>query len=710
MTNDIQPASDTDGAEPHLVVGVDIGGTFTDAVIMDNAGIRGIGKAFTEIGSLENSLMNAVAAAADACGLSPADVWPQVATLVHGTTVGTNALVERSGARVGLICTAGHRDVLAMMRAAGRVAGQPVDRLLDVAGARKPAPLVQRSAIVEIAERTTAGGDVLMAVDADEVADAAQRLRDQGCDALAVSLLWSTASAANEMAVADALGNGNGSPAVSLSHRIAPRVGEYERTVATVVNAYVSPPLSAYLGDLNADLAEVDFDGQLWVMTCAGGMMRPEAALERALATIGSGPAGGVLGCEWLARELDDDRVIATDMGGTTFDASLLVDGKAVRRDTSLADQYEYFVETIDVQSVGAGGGSIGRIDETSQTLKVGPESAGSLPGPICFGRGGEQPTITDADLVLGYIDPARGSGQLESLDRDAAERALADLGSPLGMSAAEAAAGMCRIADERMADLIRRMTLQRGHDPRRFRVYAFGGAGPMHVGAYARSLGVSQAVVPIGAASSVWSAFGAAVADARHVRLQSTLLRQPIDEPALRAEIDRLRAEIDAELAADGFAEDARSFEVVLEARYSAQVHRLEIPIDDPDDDPDAWEESFERRFGQVYEERYGAGTAYRDAGLEIAGLKVSGIGGRTTSLSPIDDADSPQRSDGQRLMYFYELGRWVDSPVVALDAVRVGDAIDGPAVIEIPMSSIVVRPDQVASLDPFGNVVIDL
>ena len=697
-------------SRPRYVVGVDVGGTFTDTVIWTDDGRIGVGKAFTTYGRLGDGLHASLDAAAENLGLSGEEVSSETSMLVHGTTVGTNALVQRRGGRVGLICTAGHRDVLRMMRAAGRVAGLPVERLLDVAQTMKPEPIVDYAAVAEVAERATAGGDILVSLDEDDVRSAVRRLSELGCDAIAIAFLWSFVAPDNEIVCRALVSELSPSTYVSSSHEIAPRLGEYERTVSTVINAYVGPTLTAYLERLQDSLVERSFAGELRIMTCAGGVVRPEAALKRALLTIGSGPAAGVLACERLAHQRGDVNVIATDMGGTTFDAALLAAGRIARRQTAIIDQHEYFVETIDVQSIGAGGGSIARIVERSGALRVGPESAGSQPGPVCYGQGGTEPTITDADLVLGLIDPVGFLGGQLTLDVEGAERAIARLGAKLGMSAIEVASGISRIADERMADLIRRMTIQRGFDPRRFSVYAYGGAGPVHVGAYARSLGAARAVVPLGAAASVWSAVGAAAADVSHIRLRSLLMRQPFDELRVREEIRRLEEELEAELEDEGFDASQRRIERLAEVRHVAQVHSLEVALDDARDDPADWEQSLVERFERTYETRYGKGTSYREAGLEISAIKAVATGIRALPAQQRLVERALSRRPRTRRIYWTELGRAFDSQILPYSTLRTDDEVVGPTVIELSTTSIAVRPGQLAMLDDAGNVILQL
>jgi N-methylhydantoinase A len=592
------------------------------------------------------------------------------------------------------------------MRAYGRVAGRSVEEVLDLARAVKPVPLVPRSRIEEVDERTIKDGTVLISVDPAAVVEAARRLVNHGCEAIAIGFLWSFVNPANEQLAAEAIRAALPSVYVTTSSEIAPRQGEYERIVAAVVNAYVGPDLERYFGRLADWLAALSFGGRLLIMTCAGGVLRTDAATRRALLTIGSGPAAGALATERLANFRGEAAAIATDMGGTTFDVSLILDGAPVRRPTTIAQQHEYFAETIDVQSLGAGGGSIASVNPLTGALHVGPRSAGSSPGPACYGLGGVDATVTDADLLLGYIDPERFLGGAQPLDVTAAEQAIEALAGRLGMPRIEVAAGIVRITDERMADLVRRMTIESGLDPRALPLYAYGGAAPLHVGAYGRSLGCATAIIPLGLLAPVWSAFGAAAADVSHVRMRGRLYSEPFDADLFWDTADELRSELERELEVDGFSPERQEISVHVEMRYAAQTHAIELPSPERRDD---WARRLVEHFESLYAARYGVGAGYRAAGVELTTTKVFARGLRDLPELPGRDAGGTIVKR-QRPVYWQELGGYEDTPVFDYDTLPGGVEVDGPCVIEMPTTSVVVRPGQTATLDALGNVALQL
>lgn len=689
-----------------LVIGIDVGGTFTDAVVWTSAGTAVAGKASTTHGRLEEGVARSLGEALLKLGLDLQAGLSQTAFVLHGTTVGTNAIVERTGARVGVLSTRGHADSLSIMRAYGRVAGLRVEEVLDLARAVKPAPLVPRAQIEEVDERTIKDGTVLIPVDTTAVVEAARRLVGRGCEAIAVGFLWSFVNPENEELAAAAVRNALPDVYVTTSSEVAPRQGEYERIVAAVVNAYVGPDLERYFGRLADWLAGLGFRGQLLIMTCAGGVLRTDAATRRALLTIGSGPAAGSLATQRLANFRSDVDAIATDMGGTTFDVSLILDGAPVRRPTTIAQQHEYFAETIDVQSLGAGGGSIASVDPATGMLRVGPRSAGSSPGPACYGLGGAEATVTDADLLLGYIDPQRFLGGAQPLDVTAAERAVDVLAEQLDLPRIEVAAGIVRITDERMADLIRRMTIESGLDPRSLPLYAYGGAAPLHVGAYGRSLGCASAIVPLGLLAPVWSAFGAAAADVSHVRMRGRLFSEPFDADLFWETADALREELSHELKFDGFPPERQDISVHVEMRYAAQTHAIELRSPDRGD---GWATRLIERFESQYAARYGVGAGYRAAGIELTTTKIFARGLRELPELPGHDPLDAVATR-RRPVYWQELSGFEDTSVYSYDTLPGGFETRGPCVIEMPTTSVVVRPGQTATLDALGNVVLQL
>ena len=449
-------------------VGVDIGGTFTDCVLVDRQGNHRSAKVLSTKDDPVAGVLAGLSRLAETAGVDLTAMLRQTERFGHGTTIGTNAVLERRGARVGLVATAGHGDALAMMRGAGRVAGRPIERVFSVHGSRLPAPLIVPGAVIEVQERIDASGKVVAELDTDAAVGRITRMiAEYELDSVAVALLWSFANPAHEKALAQAIPE----VFVSLSSEVSPRLGEYERTVATVLNGYVGPASSRYLSELESRLAT-----PLLVMQSSGGVLPASAATP--LGTINSGPAGGLIGVASLAGAYGHDHVVGTDMGGTSFDLGLVIDGKPVVAEQNVIDQYTYRLPNLDVRSIACGGGSIAWFDEATGGLRVGPASAGSEPGPACYGRGGAEPTVTDADVVLGLVRADTFLDGRMPLDRDAAVAAVGRLAGRLGLTVEETAAGIVRINNMQAATVIRQQTLERGLDPRDFVLYAFGGAG----------------------------------------------------------------------------------------------------------------------------------------------------------------------------------------------------------------------------------------
>src|ERR1700730_2812872 len=573
-------------------IGVDIGGTFTDCVLVDREGNHRTAKTLSTKEDPVSGVLAGLERLAETVGVDLTTLLERAERFGHGTTIGTNAVLERSGARVGLVATAGHGDALAMMRGAGRVAGRSIEDVFSVHGSRLPAPLIVPGAVVEVHERVDASGKVVVELDIDAAAERIGRMiADYELDAVAIALLWAFANPAHEKALAEAIPD----LFVSSSAEVSPRLGEYERTVATVLNGYVGPGSSPYLSDPESRLAT-----PLLVMQSNGGVLPASAATP--LGTIDSGPAGGLTGVATLAGAYGHDHVVATDMGGTSFDLGLVVDGKPAVAEEKVIDQYTYRLPHLDVRSVACGGGSIAWIDEATGGLRVGPASAGSEPGPACYGRGGVEPTVTDADVVLGLLRPEAFLDGRMPLDRDAAIAAVGRLATRLDLTVEETAAGILQINNMHAAAVIRQQTVERGLDPRDFVLYAFGGAGPVHAFGYAAASGVREGGLPLGNGASTLSAYGIASGDVvLHRELERALLA-PFDGPALEAAVAELRDAALADLAATGVAGDAH-VEIDALMRYREQLmHSLEIPVPLPADGLNLLAD-----FDQEYVRRYG-------------------------------------------------------------------------------------------------------
>ena len=505
---------------PDMYLGIDIGGTFTDLVLMDDDGNISTSKAPTTPGELEKGVFDAVAVVADAQGLTPEALLGRVAAFGHGTTQATNALIERTGAVTGLITTRGFGDTLALQRLMGFTAGVPVEHLGWYSRRRYPDPIVPRRLVREVRERVDQAGRVLVALDEDGTRIAVRELLERGVLTFAVTLLWSFRNPAHERRIGEIIREMAPGAYVSLSCEVSPIIGEYERTATTVLNSYLAPKVADYLDRIENLLRDRGFRGKFNVLNSAGGVIPAREAARKPVLLVASGPAGGVMGSLQLAQEIGHHNVITTDMGGTSFDVALVVDGKPLVSGTHEAGGFHLNTPIIDIRAIGAGGGSIARVE--ANLLRVGPDSAGAVPGPVCYGRGGRLATVTDADLVLGILSPDNFLGGRMKLDRAAATEAIrAQIAEPLGMSVEAAAAGIRRVVDGHMADTLREVTIGRGHDPRDFVLLAYGGAGPAHCAGYGTELGVPRILDSV----HQHGAFGLRRARLRHPALRRAVV-----------------------------------------------------------------------------------------------------------------------------------------------------------------------------------------
>jgi N-methylhydantoinase A len=694
------------------LIGVDIGGTFTDAAVVDEHGAITVGKAPTTPADPSGGFFAALEVAAGQLGLTLEELLARTARLAHGTTVGTNAVVTRRGARVGLLATMGHGDTLKIMDNVGRATGVDILTRMHYPSSDLPEPFVAPGDVREIVERVDARGRVVVALDQAGLIAAVDELVADGAEAIAVCFLWSFMNDAHELRAAQIIAERHPGMPVALSHQVAPKVGEYPRMATTALNAYLQPLMESYTRRIEERARSAGYEHGVLYMLCHGGLAGGERARELAVQTLQSGPVGGVVGSSTTAAPMGRGNIITTDMGGTTLDVSVIVGGRPLSRGNTVVEQHELFLNMVDVESIGAGGGSIGWIDEISGSLRVGPQSAGAEPGPACYGRGGTQPTITDADLILGVLNPGALIGGRLQLDRAAAEAAIRPLAERLEMSIEECAAGMVRVANANMSDLIRRMTLQRGLDPRDFTVYAFGGGGGAHASLYARPLGIREFVVPQSDAASVWSALGIGVADVADVLEQPILLTAPFDATVLQEAFTALEAQ--AEVAAS---EDrhviAPSIRRFASCKYGMQVYEVDADVPDGPLDAAAADRIVES-FEDAYAERFGAEAGYRDAGVQLTriGLRIHGEV-RKPRLEPAPDAGpEPDAAalKGERDVYWFELGDRVSTPIWRGAALRPGNGLPGPAIVEFDDTTVVVRPGDRMAVDLYGNAVVSI
>jgi N-methylhydantoinase A len=694
-----------------LLVGVDIGGTFTDCVALDRDGRIVATKAASTPENFAEGMLCAMRLAADRLEVSFEQFCRDVAVLTHGTTVGTNTLLQRKGARVGLITTRGHEDAIHIMRGSRGVTSRDIRKVVHFPESQKPAPIVPKRLIEGVSERVDCFGEIVVALNEAEAKAAIERLVEQDVEAIGVCFLWSFRQPRHELRVKAMIREIAPQVFVSCSVDIAPKWGEYERMTATVLNAYIGPVMAKYLGNLDRRLKASGYAKPLQITQCAGGSVSVDKAIESPLLTLDSGPVSGVTGSLYLGHLMGCPNIITTDMGGTSFDVGIIFEGRPSYSFVSNVVQYEYFLPKVDIQAIGSGGGSLARVDQASRTLSVGPESAGADPGPACYGKGGTVATVTDADVVLGTINPDNFLGGRIRLDRHRAVDAVQRIAKPLGLSLMEAASGIARIAEFKMADIIRKMTVEKGLDPRDFVVFAFGGAGPAHAGVFARELGVQKVVIPQKDIASTWCAFGAASADILHVYEQVDIQASPFDATRVNAGLETLERKANEQMDRDGIAKPRRRFAFSLDMRHRGQINEVEVILAGKRS-PATFASALHRRFYQRYEQIFGHGSSYAEARLEIVTLRLRATAATPRPrLSAAAKQSARIRADaarGKRDIYWAELKRSVASPIYDGGALVPGNRIAGPAVIETPDTTVAVHPGRTLKVDAFGNFEI--
>jgi N-methylhydantoinase A len=696
------------GTDDRLYLGVDTGGTFTDLVLMDRRGTISTSKASTTPGRLQEGVLEAVDLVARGRGESVAELLGRVEAFGHGTTQATNALIERKGAKTALITTRGFGDTIFIQRLMGFTAEVPIDELGWYSRRRHPAQIIPRGRVFEVPERIDQSGTVLLELDEDAARRAVREMLDEGIEAIAVCLLWSFRNPVHEQRLKEIVLEECGEDAfLTLSSEISPVIGEYERTATTVLNSYLGPVIERYLESLEAALRDRGFAGTFAVLTSVGGVVGAAEAARRAVLLLTSGPTGGVIGSRYLAEALGHDNVITTDMGGTSFDVGLLINGRPMITAVSEVAQYHVSSPVIDITAVGSGGGSIAAVHDG--LITVGPESAGAEPGPVCYGRGGARPTVTDADLVLGLLDAGAFLGGRMKLDRDGAVAAIRrDLADPLGVSVEEAAAGIRRIVDSQMADTLRELTIGRGHDPRDFYLYAYGGAGPLHCAGFGAELGVRGIVVP--ATSMVHSAYGALASDVQislHRSIQVSDAGWDDDAAAgIEEAFEKLEAQ-SRDTLTDNSAAGESTVSRALDMRFRRQAKEMILPIDRDRVDRDSLPDLVDS-FVRLYEDSYGRGSSFRAAGVEISGLRVDAVG-RTQKPRLAHHRAIASEADEVRQVFDTERGEFVEATIHAWQALEPGRSIPGPAVLRHPSTTVYVGASQAAQVDTYGNLIIE-
>jgi N-methylhydantoinase A len=673
---------------PVYRIGIDVGGTFTDLVAVDDSGKAALAKVPSTPADPSIGVLDGLQLLANTLGIELAALLAETDRIVHGTTVATNALLEHKGAKVGLLTTEGHRDVVEMRE------GLKDDRY----NLRLPPPeqLVDRRLLLGVRERMRPDGRIETPLDAASLDRAIEVLQGERVEAVAVCYLHAWRDLRHERASREAVKRGLPGAYVSLSSDVLPQIKEFERVSTTIVNAYVGPALSRYLERLEQHLAEAGYAGPTLIIQSHGGVAPIDEASRLAAGAVLSGPAGGVAGSVYAARLIGKGNLIPFDMGGTSTDISLIVDGQPSLAATRRIAGQTIALGSLDINSIGAGGGSIARVD-AGGILHVGPESAGAVPGPACYGCGGSAATVTDANLVLGYLDPASFLGGRRKLDRTAAEAAVDDIAAALALDRLSAARGIHRVVNTTMAEGVRLVSVRRGVDPRRFALLAFGGASGLHATDIARQLDLKRVVVPRVAA--VLSAWGMLATDLRFEVARSHIGdTRTLDSGALKRLFDEMEAEGFARLRAsfDGPARATRSADM----RYGEQVFEIAVPLDGVDwtkaDPLPEIVEWFHRR----HEELYTYCLPDQETVLVNARVAVSGM---LASL-PQEPALPPAPPTAPRSERRIYLDDWVMAPVYDFDGLARAQTLSGPAIVESATTTILLRPGESATVTPLG------
>jgi len=683
-------------------IGIDVGGTFTDLFVWEEGGTAETFKVLSTPEDPSIGVLEGLAVVAAAKGLALAELAARTSSIVHGTTVTTNAVLTRGGARTGLITTRGVRDALEMRR--GIRERQYDNRYRNVE------PLVPRRRRHAVTGRLDYAGSEVEALSREEVSAAAAELVRAGCDAIAICFMNAFANPEHEEQAAELVRAAAPDVALSVSSHVLPTVRFYNRVSTTVLNAYVSPVLGEYLDRLTTRLAETEFRGVLLIMQSNGGVAAPDVTAARAAGTLLSGPAAGPEAAVVYTAEHDRRDAILVDMGGTSFDASLVQDGAAALEAAGEIDRLRIALPMLSIVTIGAGGGSIGWVDEGG-LLRMGPQSAGALPGPACYGRGGKLPTCTDADLVLGYLDPAYFAGGKLPLSVEKARVAIeTHIAAPLGLSIEDAAAGMYRVININMAHGVREITTRRGLDPREFPLVIAGGAGSLHACMIARDLGMTTLLVP--RTASTLCAAGMLMSDLQHDFVRSFVTRlADADWGRLRQIVSAMVAEGTGQLSHEGLSGEHVEHGIALDLRYVKQYHEVTVPVASAlleSQDLEAIASAFHVLHNRLY------GYDLKDDGtpLELINVRVRSVGRvQKPELSrlPEGGADASHTIKGERRVFVPERESFETVPVVDGHQLVAGNTVPGPALIERTDTTIFVSAGFSARVDALGSCLIE-
>jgi N-methylhydantoinase A len=687
------PVDDTE--KKGFRLGVDVGGTFTDIILLDPDGHIYYSKTPSTPKDQSLGVLNGIGKILGLKGIEP----EAVDQIVHGTTVATNALLERGGSRTGLLTTKGFKDVLNIGR-------QSRPELYSLRS-KKPAPLVDRNHIFEIAERMTYKGEALRPLDDMEVTASIELLNREQLESVAVCFLHAYANAAHEERVKMLIQKHAPHIQVCISSELSREFREYERLNATVVNAYVAKSMDRYISGIATELKEMGIKPPLSIMQSNGGFMSERMARERSVATLLSGPAAGVLATCFMGRLCGYENIISADMGGTSFDISLIKDGEPTMVTESIVGDFPVKLPVVDIHTIGAGGGSIGWIDSGGM-LQVGPQSAGADPGPICYRKGGVKPTVTDANLLLQRLNPDAFKGYGIRMDPGSAQKVVLEkIASPLGLPSEEACEGILTVVNAGMVRGIRVVSVEKGYDPRDFTLFAFGGAGPLHAGAIARSLKMKRVVIPV--APGNFSTLGLLTGDMKYNYVRTCVSSEAsLDYAVINTLFSEMETDARARMETEGFSSKSTILQRNADIRYLGQSYELTVLVNPGKFDEKSFSQTKER-FHVSHRQAYG--FSRDDDSVEVVNLRLTSVG-KTPPLELKKNKETvggPEAAmTGTRSVYFD--GTWLDAKIFNRDALTVGAVISGPAVIEETGSTTLIFPDDTASIDGYGNICIEI
>ncbi len=654
------------------------------------------------------------------------DVLSSTEKFAHGTTATVNAMIQRRGARVGLIVTKGFRDHLIIMRGS-RAVGVPQGEKLQFARVSKPVPIVPYSFTEEVTERVDYSGKEIVPLNLAEAEAAVKRLLEKGAESICVSFLWSFKNPRHELEVKRIVEKISPQTFVTTGSELFPVIGEYERTATAAVNSYLSPILKRYVYALQDELGKVGFKNPFLLMQSTGGLIPGTEAPYLAASTLNSGLAAGVIASQYLGQLLGYDNIITADMGGTSFEIGIISEGVSLMSRKPLSprggpytSRYTLLVPSVDITAMGSGGGSISWLD--GEALRVGPTSAGADPGPACYGRGGTDPTVTDADLILGFLNPEFFLGGRMKVDPELSKKAILDkIAKPLGLDLVDAAKGIYDVVNSQMADFTRKVTIERGYDPRDFMLFVYGGAGPVHCGAFGIELGARGILVPGSGFAAAHSALGVAISDLKSFSIQTKQLAMPIDPKEVLSIFEDLEEKAVSQLLKWGVDRSQITIARSIDMRYRRQVNALNVPVKGGSAEAASDSTTFISEICQAFETRYealyGANTKYTEAGIEMVNFIVEGYGRQwrpqitkhEASKEGDDDDDPRGAAKSRRQAFFGKSNDFQETMIYDGVRLRSGMKIRGPAIIEFEGTTVVVQPDQSARVDEYLNLVLE-